>query len=239
MPRPIHIVVSLGLTLALCACVAGGSTAPEAGERGTALLLPPSFNQYLEASLEARLPNVTRSVGRVLHDAGYRVDVPAEAVVVDAWRLSAKEAGFEAFGGLAGENFERASAQVATRLAENFEFDVLVFTYIEERETQYLGRGARWDGVSRETKIYGEISGQSVDVNNERQRALALSLHILSYSPSGEKLSDDRGGIELVMAFRIDRKEMRWQYFRRHDLLEDTSNLQKAARVALKPFLEL
>jgi hypothetical protein len=239
MRSAFRISFVLVLSFALCSCLAPGANAPKkAPTEHTALLVPPAFHQQLNSQMTAELPNVTQSVGRILHRARHEVVLPSDSLIAESWKKASREAGFRGSYDPSGEKFDAACSALARVMAETVEFDVLVVTLIERRTAVYAGSGGRWDGVTRQTKIYDMGNLGSTSINRISQAGDAtegISLHILTFSPAGEKLSDGRGGIELVQAVRVT-PDFRFQFLDREDLLRDKANLRDAASVALKPY---
>ena len=179
-------------------------------------------------------PNVAIVLGRWLDE----VVLPSDSLIGERWKKASSQAGYRGSYRVAGEKFEAACSALARLMAETVEFDVLVVTLIERRRASYAGSGARWDGVTRQTKIYdmGNLGSTSIDrISNRGADTEGISLHILTFSPAGEKLSDGRGGIELVQAIRVTRS-FDFLIIDREDLLRDKANLRDAASIALKPY---
>jgi hypothetical protein len=109
----------------------------------------------------------------------------------------------------AGEdkNLYAVYGRFARRVAEQAEFDAIVFPTLVTHAAHVSGRSASWDGVRRQIDIPGQLA-ESIDTYREGKIWLyrhggtgelaAASLHIAVLSPKGELRYEGRGGLVLL-----------------------------------------
>jgi hypothetical protein len=98
-------------------------------------------------------------------------------------------------------------ARFARRIAEQVEFESIIFPTLVTHSARVTGRVANWDGVRRQVEIPGQFS-ESIDTYREGKIWLnrhgatgelaAASLHIAVLSPKGELRYEGRGGLVLL-----------------------------------------
>lgn len=151
------------------------------------------------------------------------------------WRVSTAEV--HASG--SPRNFESAIRVFAPKLAEIEPFDALVVPSLVYRSARLIRNKAKWDEVVR--PINADVHSPDVNVRVDtippgyRGFVKAVSLHVMVFSPTGEKLFDNFGGIDVVHDFTLDRAgEIQAKF--REKVLESYRYMREGVELAFEPY---
>jgi hypothetical protein len=173
-----------------------------------------------------------------IRGGGNKVETFSRKDAVSRWALSIVEVkSSEALE----DNFDSAMRVFVRDLAKGRSFDAVVVPSIVYRATKVRERTAKWDGVFRKfdvinvsdvAKKQGLAKSLSVDVSG-------VSLHVMVFSPDGELVFQNYGGLDL--AHDVDMKNAEFTNSPRLvvklDLLGETDHLEEGIAVAFDPYL--
>jgi hypothetical protein len=144
---------------------------------------------------------------------------------------------------------EQTPAFFARKLDEIYDFDAIVMPSLllhEERTTNGYGS---WDGVDRRMQVLKgpdwafkrDRMAQAVAQAGASGNFLVTSVHVLVFSPAGERIFEGRGGIEFVhdldlTAFARKRKI---EFKPRDDLPGGIDAVREGIAIAFAPFLTM
>ena len=198
------MLLGLGASvLWLAASAESGERPLRAPESGRTVLVP--ANLAVRAAIEVE-PGV-EPVWRALLAYFASEEKPAVALdrndATELW----KEVMVEAHKEGRGDDLYAAYARFARRVAEQVEFDTIVFPTLVTHPARVRGRVADWDGVRRQIEVPGQAN-ESIDTYRNGKiwvkrdgasgELAAASLHIAALSPRGELRYEGRGGLVLL-----------------------------------------
>lgn len=138
-----------------------------------------------------------------------------------------------------------AYARFARRVAEQTDFESIVFPTLVTRAARVSGRVADWDGVRQTVEIPGQLY-QRIDTlregnywvtrNGARGELAAASLHVAVLSPTGELRFQGSGGLVLLqeVASPRTRDEIELSVVLRKDAFADTDRLHEGISAAFQ-----
>lgn len=203
------------------------------------LVLPMNLDTRLPEFLHDAAEASTDAMLRRLERAGRSVERLRYSSAVEAWRSSVA-----AVNGLSKEDGtfipERvgfAHTEMARRLSEHHEFDVMIVSTLTIEKASAAGKFGRWDGVEERMEYVIEREASSVVRRNLvlRGATRGLSLTIRVLTREGERVFEARQGLELV-----DRIKLRGRYYRaevRGDLCMDDARMDARLLDAFDPYL--
>ena len=143
-------------------------------------------------------------------------------------------------------NLYELYGRFARRVAEQADFDSIVFPTLVTRAARVRGRSAIWDGTSEPVEVPGQFS-ETIDTLREGKIVLtrngatgeiaAASLHVAVLSPSGELRFERTGG--LVVLQRLvkpqDEHHLELSAIPRSDAFADPQALREGIAATLGP----
>ncbi|MGH0031601.1 MAG: hypothetical protein ACQGVC_17545 [Myxococcota bacterium] len=212
----------------------------------TVALLPLNVWVALPPELDATTFRVTAAVRDHLSDCGREVTHFSMGDARGLWsHVSGGEGADTAVADDAVGRFVRSLHQAR-------EFDVLVVPDLVYREApiRIASQVAVWDGVERDLTVKGSAHSAGIFHGDAkiRGKAQGVSLHVAAYDPSGVRVFDGHGGLDLIhewefrTEYHYDRNMHRYavpvyqQRFMKNRLA-DEAHLQEGIALAFHPYL--
>jgi hypothetical protein len=205
------------------------------------VLLGPSNLAYaLPAEVSGAVERVQGAVVAYLEARELEVERLDLAEGRKRWREAAAQA--------KGQGSEGAVAIFARQLAAERDFQVLILPSLLMFSVRVVDSSGTWDGVRRSLSmvnrpslgppgsadtlskgmVYGGVTGD----------ALATSLHVLVYSPDGERIFEGRGGFDFIQEIDLAHApDWRWEFHPTLARLRDPEVLNGGVEIALSPYL--
>jgi len=190
--------------------------------------------------LEKEAPRIDAKVASYLKENGFKV-LP-QRDFEQHWNTAVRAFGNPVdptSGKLNRKTFAQIMTRVRDEMAKSTKLDAFIFTDLVELEVSFsegLKHAARWDGVMRTPSLQGPGDGVSADFD-WNMLAAVVSLQVSIYNMDLEPVFSSRGGIEATDA--IDSRSTTGRYIRRHNILENESNLLEGIRLAFYPFISM
>jgi hypothetical protein len=238
--------LALPAALALLALACGGAPLarsepePATPHPRRVLLFPLNVvGVELPSEVEAGADAVARELRGYLEGRGLAVEVLELGPAREAWLRAAMARKAEV--GSEGLSLEGAASTLARQLSETHEFDALLLPWIAIQAARLKGGVVAWDGVKRKLEVVAEG-------RNKRARWVlgrlelwvkAPSLHVLGFSPEGEKLFEGVGGLDLVDDAQLDlsASKIRFDMTPKAQIFQDPARLREGIAIALEPLL--
>jgi len=226
-------------------CLGGSANTLLSGQPGAPgiqkfLVCPPNMLIALPAEVQEGIGPVRQQIEAYLRFQGRDVQTLNlfEAQQAFAKSLaSAKEAGA----------IERTIPLFAAALAQSHPFDALVMPSILLHKTRVTENNGQWDGVSRDMRMVNlpklptadqDWLAESLRVSGISGDVPVTSVHVVVYSPGGERVFEGRGGLEFLYEVDLaNARKYQWKFRARNDLFQDVDRLREAIEVAFDPFL--
>ena len=212
------------------------------------LLLPLNFNVRLPPGQVEGKKRLQVQLERYLERDGRVVETLELLQAKSSWREVSRAEGIKGLGSKPDPAaFERAQSALATRLAQQNEFDAVIFPSIQMRPTVVRSRTVFWDGVKQDIQAVNPPVGSKTQdrgiggvgtfvfdfsENNEP----ALSLHVAIYDSAGQRLFESYGGLDFPLHAVFD-PSFRYKMRARPGLLSDPEILWRGTAIAFDPFL--
>lgn len=219
---------------------AGGSDEPLA----SVLLFPLNVVAALPTDVESGVGPVSEELAAELAARGYEVESVELRAARDAWLEGALA--LKAEVGPDKMSFDGAASMLARRLAAQRPFDVLILPWlVVGPASKGSGAWVRWDGIKRKIQL-AEREGERVQMGRigaykewlERVSGSlpAASVQVAAFSPTGAKLCQRAGGLDLLVDVAIE-SQGRTIYFDwapKAAPLEDRRHLREGVLLALR-----
>jgi len=230
----------------LLAPACGGGQAPRpdprpAGPHARRVLLFPLnvVGVELPKEVEAGAGAVASELLGYLEGRGFAVEALDPGAARDAWLRAG--AALKAEVGAEKLSLEGAASTLARQLRETHDFEALLLPWIAMQAARLKDGVVAWDGVKRRLEVAAEG-------RNKRARWVlgrlelwvkAPSLHVLGFSPDGEKLFEGVGGLDLVDDAELDLSASKIQFDMtpKRQIFQDPARLREGIAIALEPFL--
>jgi hypothetical protein len=197
------------------------------------LVTPVSFHVQLPANLEPGAAPVGEELEAALAARGVAVRAPASAEVRLLWSRATADLGTltDARGRLAPDHLDPAARALAAAFqARGERFDVMLLSYLEVRFVMIFAGSVGWDGVERRVNIVREVSKRLGDWPNH-QNAPCVSLRVIAYTPDGQRLFEQYGGLDVLSEYSVRMFAER----PRPDLFRERALLREGVEIALAP----
>lgn len=143
---------------------------------------------------------------------------------------------------------ERTPAFFARKLDEIYDFDAIVMPSLILHEQRTTNGYASWDGVDRQMRVlkganWGvfkrDAIAQAVSVSGPSGDFMVTSVHVLIFSPAGERIFEGRGGIEFVQDLDLSAfsRKRKIEFKLRDDLPGGIDAVREAIAIGFAPFL--
>jgi hypothetical protein len=203
MTRKVHMLLVLGASAWwLAAPAESGASPPAAPGASRVVVVPVNLAVRAAPEVEPGLEPVWRGLLAYFASREQRVIALDRADAGALWNevmADAKRAG--------EEDLFATYARFARRVAEQAQFETIVFPTVVTRSARLSDRSASWDGVHRLVEIPGQFS-ESIETFREGKIWLdrhgasgelaAASLHVAVLSPAGELRFQGTGGLVLL-----------------------------------------
>lgn len=190
--------------------------------------------------LDKEAPRIDAQVASYLKENGFKV-LP-QRDFEQHWNAAVRAYGNPVdptSGKLNRKTFALIMTQVRDEMAKSTKLDAFIFTDLVELEVAFsegLKHVARWDGVTRTPTLQGPGDGVSTEFDWNALAAV-VSLQVSIYDMELEPVFSSRGGIEATDA--IDSRSSAGRYVRRHNILENETNVLEGIRLAFYPFIKM
>ena len=137
----------------------------------------------------------------------------------------------------------------AAELAKSHQFDAIVMPSILIHKVRANMGNASWDGVSRRMRIVNapkqpvgraqDTLAQGIARGGVSGEVMATSIHLMVFTPRGERVFEGRGGLELLHEADMAPVKRNYEYELRlrSDLLRDRAALREGLAIAFDPYL--
>jgi hypothetical protein len=144
---------------------------------------------------------------------------------------------------------DEAPALFAEELSQHFDFQVLVMPSILVQRVRTRNSWASWDGVKRRMRTLNAPRGPSGRGQSTLAEGVAhggisgdmlvTSVHVVIFSPEGEKIFEGRGGLEFLHDIDLSAvdKSSTFELSMRDDLFTERELLQEGIGIAFTPYL--
>ena len=143
---------------------------------------------------------------------------------------------------------EQTPAHFARQLDEIYDFDAIVLPSLIVHEARTTNGYARWDGVERRMAVVRGDSKRRFERDQLAQQVasagasgdfMVTSLHLLVFSPAGERIFEGRGGIEFVQELDLSnfRRKRAIEFRLREDLPGGIDAVREGIAIAFAPLL--
>lgn len=240
--------------VALLACAHGGATAPAARLGATArsvVVLPLNVALTLPAELEGSEGRVWNVLVRYVQAHGKKVRtvrlVDARRLWLDSIRLTTEEAAQTAEGTdeTPEVDFDAVARTFVRELGRDGEFDAVIMPSLFLQHARLSTHRARWDGVSREVDIEGDVQrvGRITTSTYLTGTTPAASLHVVILDADGANLHEAQAGLALLQYIvvggergaAVTDRSVSWEP--RPDPFENEEDVREGIERALDPFL--
>ncbi len=190
--------------------------------------------------LDKEAPRIDAKVANYLKENGFKV-LPQHDFE-QHWNSAVRTFGNPVdptSGKLNRKTFSQIMTRVRDEMAKSTKLDAFIFTDLVELEVAFsegLKHVARWDGVTRTPSLQGPGDGVSTEFDWNTLAAV-VSLQVSIYDMELEPVFSSRGGIEATDA--IDSRSSNGRYVRRHNILENETNVLEGIRLAFYPFIQM
>jgi hypothetical protein len=190
--------------------------------------------------LEKEAPRIDAKVAAYLKDHGIKV-LP-QRDFEQHWNSAVRDFGNPidpTSGKLNRKTFAQIMFQIRDEMAKTTKLDAFIFTDLLEVQVSFssgLKHVARWDGVSRTPSMQGPGDSISADFDWNKLAA-AASLQVTIYNMDLEPVFSSRGGLDATDA--IDSRSSSGRFVRRHNILENDTNVEEGIRLAFHPFIKM
>jgi len=198
------MLLGLGASVSLLALSAeSGEKRPAARGSGRVVVVPVNLAVRAVAEVEPGIEPVWRAL------LEYFASAEHPAIALDRADASALWNEVMADAAKAGEQGDLYATygRFARRVAEQAEFESIIFPTVVTHGARLQGHIANWDGVRRQVEVPGLLD-ESIDTYREGKIWLsrrgatgelaAASLHVAALSPKGELRYEGRGGLVLL-----------------------------------------
>ena len=204
------------------------------------LILPLNVAAVMPPELEFFSPIVWDELERFLLAHDKKLKTVSRAVARKLWVKSIQQVRVGEKGARAG--FDDASRVLAAELRKHAEFDAMIAPTLYVREAPISNRLARWDGVQREIEFEARgLEARSLAATPLEGVAPAASLHVAVFDAKGEKLSEARAGLVLLVRVRVTggdpSGQPTFQFTPRSDPFENRAHLREGIAAAFSPLL--
>lgn len=217
----ILIALSLPILLALAAAATAGEPPAEPGA-GRVVLVPLNLGVPTAAEIEPGLDPVWQAMLQHFGSEGRRIAALERSGATSLWNEVMADARAE--GG--ANDVYQVYRRFAQRVAEQVEYETIVFPSLVTRVATVRGRQAAWDRVSRLVVVPGMMqetieAWPEGDIRLSRSGATgelaAVSLHVALFSADGVLRFEGKGGLALLQQIKAA-------------TIDDGSELRVAAR---------
>lgn len=204
------------------------------------LLCPPNLALALRPEISDAVPAVHQTLVAYLEARGLEVEPLDPREGRRRWREAVTEA--------RRQDSPSATALFVQGLAEGREFQALMMPSLLLHVVRVVDNSGTWDGVRRRMTMVNEPSrGAGVEADTFTKGVayggisgdvLATSLHVLVFSPDGQRTFEGRGGLDFVQEIDLaDAHGWDWQLRTKRRVLGDAEALREGVAIALAPFL--
>ena len=217
------------------------------------VVAPLNLPLQLALDLEDAVDPVTQELIRYLQQNDARVSV---IFAPDAWALWRDSTAAVQKKGSDPPDVAAVASVFSRSLANEADFDLLVFPSLVYRDARVMGRHAHWDGVRRRIRFRipsGVPIGRAQSIPDPldptdlggspapeyRGQITGLSLHALVFTPEGRGVFQGFGGLDLVHD-TVQKREGSGDdsFLRLHSkILGNTEHVREGIALALGPYL--
>ena len=239
------MLLGLGAWVLLAASAEAGEQLPTALGSGRVVIAPVNLAVRAVAEVEPGLDPVWRSLLDYFASGGrppIALDPKDARALWTEVMIDAKREG-------AGADLYASYGRFARRVAEQADFDSMVFPTLVMHSARVNGRAANWDGIHRQIEIPGQFN-ESIDTYRDGKIWLsrsggtgelaAASLHVAVVSPTGELVYQGTGGLVLLQELIVPQKrkskekDAELTAVMRNDAFADPNQLREGIRAAFR-----
>ena len=210
--------------------------APDAPGRRVLLFPLNVVGVPLPSEVESGSDAVASELRAYLERRGFAGETLELGAAREAWLRAAmahkEQAGAEKM------SLEGAASVLARQLAETHAFEALLLPWIAMRAAELEGRDVEWDGVERKLDL-GKARRARWVLGRLELWVKAPSIQVLGFAPSGEKLFEGIGGLDLVEKAEIEvsTSKLNLDMVPMPRIFENRAHLAEGIGLALAPFV--
>ena len=233
------------LALALLGCTAPAKYYVAAGHEGapgvsSVLLCPLNVAVSLPAEIASGAEPVYRELAAYLGAQNLQVEQLSLPEARRRWRAAAAEA--------AQTGSKDAMAIFARRLGEWLGFDAMLMPSLILHSVRVTDSSGTWDGVRRRVAMVN-LPGRGMGVEADtftkgvvfggiNGSVMATSLHVMAFSPDGQRLFEGQGGFDFAQEADLGgARTYNWELRMKSGLLRNPEILREGVEIALGPYL--
>jgi hypothetical protein len=206
------------------------------------LLLPLNVVRTLRPELEESSEIVWEALAAYIQEHGKQLQTISLSEARNLWLGSIQQ--IEA-SGATKKGFYEVSEIMARRLHEQVKFDALIIPSLFVQNAKMRGKTAVWDRVKRRVQIASDLHsvGSILTKTTLVGDTPGASLHALALNSTGEKIFEERAGLELLKQMRVHRgkggrmEDVSYTWELRPDLFSNEEDVREGIVKTLSPFL--